>query len=89
MAEVRLDAMLREFSSRQRFESSAPTLAALLDELEREAPRLQHKLRDESGALRRYVRVFVDGQDVSRTPGLSASLSGVRTVDILHSIAGG
>lgn len=89
MTEVHLDAMLREFLPRTSFQSSAPTVSALLDELEREAPRLRHKLRDETGALRRYVRVFVDGEDVSRSPGLAAPLAGARMVDILHSIAGG
>ncbi|HTT16106.1 MAG TPA: MoaD/ThiS family protein [Thermoplasmata archaeon] len=89
MAEVHLDAMLREFSSRRDFVSEAPTVGDLLDELERDAPRLRYKLRDETGALRRYVKIFVDGEDVSRAPDLRVSLSGVRTVDILHSIAGG
>lgn len=89
MADVRLDAMLREFASRTSLRSDASTVGALFDELEREFPRLRFKLRDETGALRRFVRVFVDGEDVSRSPGLQTSLSGVRTVDILHSIAGG
>ena len=89
MAVVRLDAMLKEFTSRSRFETTAPTVGALLDELEREVPRLKFKLRDETGALRRYVRVFVDGHDVSQSSGVASSLAGARTVDILHSIAGG
>ena len=89
MAEVHLDAMLREFAPRRQVRSDAGTVGALLDELEREFPRLRHKLRDETGALRRYVRVFVDGEDVSVGPGVAASLSGAKVVDILHSIAGG
>ncbi len=89
MPDVHLDAMLREFASRRDFSSRAPTVSALLDELERECPRLRFKLRDETGTLRRFVRVFVDGTDVSRTPGLTTSLSGAQKVDILHSIAGG
>lgn len=89
MAEVHLDAMLREFAARTEFRSDAPTVGGLLDDLERECPRLRFKLRDETGVLRRYVRVFVDGRDVSRSPGLGTSLAGARTVDILHSIAGG
>jgi sulfur-carrier protein len=89
MPAVHLDAMLREFASRRDFRSDAATVSALLDELERDCPRLRFKLRDETGALRRFVRVFVDGQDVSRSPGLGASLSGAQKVDILHSIAGG
>jgi len=89
MAEVRLDAMLREFASRTSLQSEASTVDALFDELEQRFPRLRFKLRDETGALRQYVRVFVDGEDVSRSPGLSTSLSGARSVEILHSIAGG
>jgi sulfur-carrier protein len=89
MARVRLDAMLKEFSARSRFESSAPTVGALLDELEREVPRLRFKLRDETGSLRRYVRIFVDGEDLNPSSALERSLDGARTVDILHSIAGG
>ncbi len=89
MAEVHLDAMLREFASRSRYSSQAASVTELLDELERQWPRLRFKLRDESGQLRKFVRVFVDGEDVSRSPGLTTSLVGARTVDILHSIAGG
>jgi len=89
MARVRLDAMLREFASRSSVDSTAGTVAALFDELETQFPRLRFKLRDETGALRKYVRVFVDGEDISRTPGLGASLAHAREVDILHSIAGG
>ncbi len=89
MAEVHLDAMLREFAPRSRYSSQAPTVTALFDELERDWPRLRFKLRDEAGQLRKFVRVFVDGEDVSRVPGLGTSLVGARTVDILHSIAGG
>ena len=89
MADVRLDAMLREFANRSRLRSEAPTVERLLDELEQTFPRLRSKLRDETGALRQYVRIFVDGEDVSRAPGLGTSLSGARSVEILHSIAGG
>ena len=89
MLEVRLDAWLREFGPRTREGAEASTVAELLDVLEARYPRLRFKLRDETGALRRYVKVFVDGAEVPRTVGTGASLSGVRTVDILHSIAGG
>jgi len=61
----------------------------MLDVLEGRYPRLRFKLRDETGQLRRYVRVFVDGEDVSGTTGVATSLTGARTIDVLHSIAGG
>jgi len=81
--------MLREFASTARFSSDAPDVGALLDDLERRYPRLKWKLRDESGAIRRYVNVFVDGENVTHGTGLGTPLAGARTVDILHSIAGG
>jgi sulfur-carrier protein len=89
MLDVRLDSWLREFGPKTREKVDADSVEHLLDELERRYPRLRFKLRDETGRLRKYVRVFVDGADVSGTSGVEAPLVGARTVDILHSIAGG
>jgi sulfur-carrier protein len=89
MLDVRLDSWLREFGPRGRERVEADSVEHLLDELERRHPRLRFKVRDETGRLRQYVRVFVDGEDVSATTGVGTPLAGARTVDILHSIAGG
>ena len=89
MIEVHLDSWLREFGPRGSERLDAETVAGLLDVLEGKYPRLRFKLRDETGSLRRYVRGFVDGDDVSGTTGVATPLRGVRTIDILHSIAGG
>lgn len=89
MVDIHLDRWIRDFGPPGDEQVEAETVAAMLDELERRYPRLRYKLRDETGHLRRYVRVFVDGEDVSRGGRTDASLSGARTVDILHSIAGG
>jgi molybdopterin converting factor small subunit len=89
MLDVHLDSWLREFGPRGREKVDAGSVAQLLDVLEGRYPRLRFRIRDETGRLRRYVRVFVDGEDVSGTTGVGTSLSGAREVDILHSIAGG
>lgn len=89
MHDVHLDGWLREFGPRGKEKVEADSVAHLIDALESRYPRLRFKLRDETGQLRRYVRVFVDGEDVSGTTGVETPLPGVRTVDILHSIAGG
>ncbi len=86
---VHLDSWLREFGPRGRETVEATSVSQLLDVLEGRYPRLRFKLRDETGRLRRYVRVFVDGEDVSGTTGLATPLGGGQTIDILHSIAGG
>jgi len=87
--EVHLDSWLREFGPPTHLKVGADSVEHLLDQLETQYPRLRFKIRDETGKLRRYVRVFVDGEDVSGTTGVSTSLKRARAIDILHSIAGG
>lgn len=89
MVEVRIDSWLRQFGPTTKEKFEAKDLNQLLDLLEKRYPRLRFKIRDETGQLRKYFRVFVDGEDVSGTTGIATSLSGARTIDILHSIAGG
>ena len=89
MLVVHLDSWLKEFGPRSEETLEAGSVQELLEVLEGRYPRLRFKLRDETGNLRRYVRVFVDGEDVSRGAGVRTSLGSAREVDILHSIAGG
>lgn len=87
--EVHLDSWLRQYGPQGKEKVEADSVEHLLDALERRYPRLRFKIRDETGQLRRYVRVFVDGEDVSGNTGVTTPLAGVRNIDILHSIAGG
>jgi len=52
-------------------------------------PLLGARIRDETGALRRHVNVFVDGQDVRGLGGLDAPVGPDSLVHILPSVAGG
>jgi sulfur-carrier protein len=87
--EVRIDSFLREYGPPSKVTATSTSVAGLLDELEARYPRLRLKLRDETGELRRFVRVFVNGDDVRNGEGLATSLAGPDRVDILHSIQGG
>ena len=89
MAAIRLDAMLKEFAPRLKLSSDAASVGALIDDLEATYPRLRFKLRDETGRLRPYVRVFVNGEDVHDLQGLETPLGSADAVDVLHSIQGG
>jgi molybdopterin converting factor small subunit len=89
MAAIRLDAMLKEFAPRLKLSSDAPSVRILIDDLETEYPRLKFKLRDETGRLRPYVRVFVNGEDVHDLKGLDTPIGAADSVDVLHSIQGG
>jgi sulfur-carrier protein len=89
MAEVRLDAMLSDFVPRRTLRTKAASVGALLDDLETRFPRLKHRLRDETHALRPFVKVFVNGQEVRTRRGTATPLGPADRVDILHSIQGG
>lgn len=52
-------------------------------------PQLGARIRDETGALRRHVNVFVDGQDARRLGGLDLIVGPDAVVHILPSVAGG
>ena len=89
MPQVKLDSMLREFVPQLSVDAKADSVAGLLDELEGEYPRLRRRLRDESGTMRPFVRVFVNGEDMRGLDGLQTRLAPKDQVDILHSIQGG
>lgn len=89
MPVVKLDGMLREFVPRLTVEARAESIAGLLDELEGEFPKLRRRLRDETGVMRPFIRVFVNGEDMRGLDGLQTRLSPKDQVDILHSIQGG
>ena len=65
------------------------SLRTVLDTAVVARPRLDARIRDETGALRRHVNVFVDGQDARRAGGLDASVGSGAVIHILPSIAGG
>lgn len=69
--------------------TAAGTLRSVLAELDQRWPRLGRRIRDESGTIRRYVNVFVDGEDVRRLSGLDTPVGAAAEVQILPSVAGG
>ncbi len=65
------------------------TLGAVLDELAAGHPRLARRIRDERGELRRYVNVYVDGEDCRQSGGLATPVAEGAEVQVLPSVAGG
>lgn len=65
------------------------TLQSVLDSALVSRPQLGARIRDETGALRRHVNVFVDGQDVRRLGGLDAPVGPAAVIHVLPSVAGG
>ena len=65
------------------------TLSAVLDLLAEGRPLLDRRIRDETGALRRFVNVYVDGEDVRFEQGVRTPVDDGAVVQVLPSVAGG
>ncbi len=67
----------------------AGTLRDVLDRLDERHPLLGRRIRDETGAVRRFVNVYVDGDDVRFGQGLATPVADGAVVQVLPSVAGG
>ena len=70
-------------------EPTGDTLADLLDALAAEHPMLARRIRDETGQVRRFVNVYVDGDDIRFEGGLATQVRDGAEVQVLPSVAGG
>jgi sulfur-carrier protein len=65
------------------------TVEKLLDAVTADFAVLARRLRDETGALRRFVNVYVGGDEVRRLQGLETQVSPGQEVLVIQSVAGG
>ncbi len=88
---VRIPTPLRKLTGEQDtvMAEEAGTLAQLIDVLEGMHPGLKERICDETGELRRFVNVYVDGEDVRFMSGLATELPADTEVSIVPAVAGG
>lgn len=89
---VRIPTILRTYTdgaSEVTVEPAVDTLAGVLEALEAVAPGISTRVLDDSGALRRFVNVYVDEDDVRFTDGLATPTKPGAKVSIIPAVAGG
>ncbi len=64
-------------------------LSELLDAVAAEYPIFGRRLRDETGALRRFVNIYLDGDEVRRLSGLETRVAAGAELLVIQSVAGG
>jgi sulfur-carrier protein len=69
--------------------SDAATVGTAISELETRWPAIRGRLRDESGAVRRFVNLYVNGEDVRFSNGLETMLKSGDELSIVPAVAGG
>jgi len=87
---VRIPTPLRKLTQEQDVVSGdGGTLSACIDGLEASFPGLKERLLDETGELRRFVNIYVNGEDVRFQDGVSTALKPGDEVSIVPAVAGG
>ncbi len=87
---VRIPTPLRRLTKGlDRVEVDCASLTECIEALEREFPGVKERLYDEKGELRRFVNLYVNGEDVRFLKGLETALKAGDEVSILPAVAGG
>jgi sulfur-carrier protein len=69
--------------------ASDGTLGSVLQEVVERWPRLGRRICDEQGRVRRYINIYVNGEDVRGLDGLDSPVPDGAEVQVLPSVAGG
>ncbi|MCU0302361.1 MAG: MoaD/ThiS family protein [Candidatus Nanopelagicales bacterium] len=89
---VRIPTILRSYTGGEaevRVEPAEPTLSGTIAALEAAYPGLSARVLDDAGALRRFVNVYVDDEDVRFEGGLATATPAGAQVSIIPAVAGG
>lgn len=89
-ASVRIPTILRSYTGdSSEVSADGGTLAELLDSLESNHPGIRNRVLDDTGALRRFVNVYVGEEDVRFSGGLDTEVADGAKVSIIPAVAGG
>jgi molybdopterin synthase sulfur carrier subunit len=89
-AKVRIPAPLRKLTQDKAVvEVDGATVQDLLNSLEKNYPGLKDRICDEAGQIRRFVNVFVNGEDIRFKDGPKTAVAEGAEVSIIPAIAGG
>ena len=87
---IRLPAQLYEKAGLQRtLTAPAGTARSVIDALEEVAPGLRFRLCEETGELRSFVNIFLNGVNIRNLAGLDTPVPAGATLMIFPSVAGG
>lgn len=87
---VRIPTPLRSLTQGQaEVKAAGDTVGGVVADLERQFPGMGERLLDEGGALRRFINVYVNGEDIRFLEGQTTALKEGDEVSVVPAIAGG
>ena len=90
MAQIRIPMPLRKLTNDTDVVSTdAASLADAVERLEADYPGIKERIVDETGEIRRFVNIYVNGEDVRFLDNLKTPLKPSDEVSIVPAVAGG
>ena len=87
---VRVPTPLRKFTQgADEVSAQGNNVKAIVEDLERSFPGIKERICDETGKVRRFVNVYVNGDDIRFLQNLETSLKEGDSISIVPAIAGG
>ena len=87
---VRVPTPLRKFTQgADEVSAQGNNVKAIVEDLEKSFPGIKERICDETGKVRRFVNVYVNGDDIRFLQNLETSLKEGDSVSIVPAIAGG
>lgn len=89
-AKVIIPAQLRQYTGeKSSVEATGTTVNEVLTDLDAQFPGIQERICEPDGRLRRFVNVFVNGEDVRALDGIDTPVKDGDEVGIIPAVAGG
>jgi molybdopterin converting factor small subunit len=89
-ASVRIPTILRTYTGGvKEVEVEGSNLGEVLESLEANHPGIKSRVLDDTGALRRFVNIYVGDEDVRFIGGIDAPVADGAKVSIIPAVAGG
>jgi molybdopterin synthase sulfur carrier subunit len=90
MAQVRIPTPLRKYTGgAEAVQADGATVAAIVADLDKRHPGIRERICDDSGAVRRFVNIFVNGEDIRFLQNLDTAVKAGDEVSVVPAIAGG
>jgi sulfur-carrier protein len=90
MAKVRIPTPLRKLTNNEELvEVTANNVGEAISQLQSRYPGIKERLVDETGAIRRFVNVYVNEEDIRFLQNQETPLKGNDEISIIPAIAGG
>lgn len=88
--QVTIPTVLRNFTKgADTVEASGPNVGALLDDLDAKFPGIKARLCDDQGKIRRFVNIYVNGEDIRFLQDQQTAVKDSDEISIVPAIAGG